>query len=115
MGESCRREGRGETEREREPEGEGKGKGNGNSALVAGNRRLCPWGPGRSPGRKTNFMYLGVTKHFWLIDNLIYKKGLWVDLTSSGGEDFPHLAQLGDSLSPFPLLWKALDTMRECV
>jgi len=68
--------GRGETEREREAEGEGKGTGNGNSALVAGNRRLCQWGPGQSPGRKTNFMYLGVTKHFWLIDNLIYNTGL---------------------------------------
>ena len=49
-------EDRKETEREREQEGEGKGRGNGNSALVAGNRRLCQWGPGRSPGRKTNFM-----------------------------------------------------------
>ena len=68
-------EGRKETEREREPEGEGKGTGNGNSALVAGNGRLCQWG-------KTNFMYLGVTKHFWLIDNLIYNKGSCVDLTS---------------------------------
>jgi len=47
-------EGRGETEREREAEGEGKGTGNGNSALVAGNRRLCQWGPGQSPGRKRN-------------------------------------------------------------
>jgi len=65
-------EGRGETEREREAEGEGKGMGKRNSALVDGNRRQ--WGPGRSPGRKTNFMYLGVRKHFWLIGNVIYNK-----------------------------------------
>jgi len=58
------REGRGETERERESEGEGKGTGNGNSALVVVNRRLCQWG---RPGRKTNFMYLGIAKHFWVI------------------------------------------------
>jgi len=61
------REDTGEAEMEREAEGEGKGMGKGNSALIAGDRRLCQWGPGRSPGRKTNLMYLGVTKHFWLI------------------------------------------------
>jgi len=44
---------------------------------------------GSGAAKKTNFMYLGVTKHFWLIDNLVYNKGLWVDLTSSGGGDFP--------------------------
>ena len=39
----------------------------------------------------------------------------WVDLTSSGGgEDFPPLAQLGDSLSPSPLCGRPWNHAKCC-
>ena len=71
MGKRCRREGKEETKREREG-----GTGKGNSALVVGDRRLCQWGPGQSPGRKKMSCILGFTKYFWLIDNLIFSNAV---------------------------------------
>jgi len=62
-------EGKGENKREREGEGTGKG----NSALVLGDRLLCQWVRGRAPVEKKRIScILGFTKHFWLVNNLIF-------------------------------------------
>ena len=101
-------EGKGENEREREGGGDGKG----NSALVVGDICLCHWGPGRAPAeKKTISCILGFTKHFWLIDNLIFYNSVIQCsrlILPAQGEDFPRCPNFETVC--LPSLWKALST-----
>ena len=82
-------EGREETERERETGQHGRERRRGIASSLLGTDASASG----VPGRKTNFMYLGVTKHFWLIDLIRYNTlfAVWSCQLRGGLSPWPNL------------------------